>query len=160
MKGITEIIRVAVSDFRGSFRALLVADVLFKIVGALLLAPVVGLALAAFVALSGDEIVADEHILSFFLSPLGLVALIVASAASLAIVALEQAWLMAVATGSRGPLNPVPVLRLTVRIVVRVMVLALPFLAAAGLVAVVLLGEHDINYYLSERRRSGWRRPW
>ena len=43
-----------------------------------------------------------------------------------------------------------------VRLVVRVLLLTLPFLAVGGAIAWVLLTEYDINYYLSERPSEFW----
>jgi len=44
----------------------------------------------------------------------------------------------------------------SVRLVVRVLLLTLPFLAAAGAVALVLLTDYDINYYLTTRPPEFW----
>jgi glycerophosphoryl diester phosphodiesterase len=48
-------------------------------------------------------------------------------------------------------------LRLSTRVFLRLVVLALPFLAAAGIVWLTLLRGHDINYYLAEHPPE-WRR--
>lgn len=37
------------------------------------------------------------------------------------------------------------------RLVVRVLLLTLPFLAIAGAIALLLLTDYDINYYLNEQ---------
>jgi glycerophosphoryl diester phosphodiesterase len=41
--------------------------------------------------------------------------------------------------------------RLTLRIFIRVLAIAIPFVAVGGLVALLLLREHDINFYLAEQ---------
>jgi len=80
----------AFHDFGRAWRELLATDVLYKVLAFGILTPLVGIALRAFVSTSGNSVLADTDIL-FFLSPVGLLALVVLSALSLAIVALEQA---------------------------------------------------------------------
>ena len=86
----------AFHDFGRAWRELLATDVLYKVLAFGILTPLVGIALRAFVSTSGNSVLADTDILLFFLSPVGLLALVVLSALSLAIVALEQACLMTV----------------------------------------------------------------
>jgi glycerophosphoryl diester phosphodiesterase len=109
-------------------------------------------------------VLADEDILFFFLSPVGLAALVVFGAVSIAIVTLEQACLMAIGLGEArnlyvratgalifGAHKAWPIARLALRIFIRVLLIALPFLGTCGLVYLLLLREHDINFYLAEQ---------
>jgi glycerophosphoryl diester phosphodiesterase len=50
----------------------------------------------------------------------------------------------------------VPILSLSVRLVVRVLALVVPFLALAAATAWLALTAHDINFYLTERPPAFW----
>ena len=76
---------------------LLVADVLTKLVVLAMVAPATALALRLFLLLAGrGDVVADEEILSFALSPVGLATLLSVGALVLAAVFLEHATLIVV----------------------------------------------------------------
>jgi glycerophosphoryl diester phosphodiesterase len=156
-------------DFRLTWPQLLTTDLAYKLVAFVLLTPLVSLALRVFVSTSGSAVLADTDILFFVLSPIGLVALVVVAAVSLAIVGLEQACLMVIGFGATrdtrvgltqalwyGARHAVSVLHLTSRIVLRVLLIAAPFLAAGGIVYLALVSKHDINYYLAEKPPIFW----
>ena len=169
MKEIRLLVAGAWSDFRRTWPALIATDVLYKALAFVLLTPLVGLALRLLVSTSGTSVLADTDILFFVLSPIGVVTLIVVGAVGLAIVSLEQACLMTIGFGAvhdkrirysdalRYGARRVPrVLDLTVRIVVKALLIASPFLLAGGLVYLVLLTDFDINYYLNEKPPAFW----
>lgn len=144
-------------------------DLAYKIIALVLLTPAMALLTRAFVTFSGKPGIADTDILAFFLTPLGLVAFIAFAAASLAIGALELGGLMTVGLGARAErgvdfraaltfvaLRSAGVVELTARIVARCLLIAVPFLAAAGLIYGTLLGEFDINFYLAEKPPAFW----
>jgi glycerophosphoryl diester phosphodiesterase len=154
----------AVGDFLRAWPRLLAADVVYKVIAFILLTPLVSFALKLFMASKGSSVLADQDILFFVLSPVGLMALVVVGAVSLAILTLEQSCLMAIGFAETrdlhvrtvdalwyGARRSWPVLRLTFRIFVRVLLVALPFLAVSGAFYLLLLGEHDINFYLARR---------
>jgi glycerophosphoryl diester phosphodiesterase len=154
----------ALAAFRTAWRELLAADILYKLLAVVLLLPTVALGLRVFLGLSGSSVKADQDILYFFLSPVGAVTLVVIAAGAIAVTALEVASLMTIGLGAREAARvSVPdalrfslarawsVIQVAGRLVVRVVLLALPFLAAAALVAWWLLQDHDINYYLANR---------
>jgi hypothetical protein len=154
----------AVGDFLRAWPRLLAADMAYKIIAFVILTPLVSLTLKLFMASKRSSVLADQDILFFVLSPVGLAALVVVGAVSLAILVLEQACLMAIAFGETrdlhvrttdalwyGACRSWPVVMLALRIFIRVLLIALPFLAVGGLVYLLLLGEHDINFYLAER---------
>ena len=160
----TSVFFAAVGDFFRAWPRLLTTDVIYKLVAFVVLTPLVGGALRLFLSTSGSAVVADEDILSFVLSPIGLTTLVLIGAVTLAIVALEQACLMAIGFGETrghrvtvagalwyGARHAWSILVLTLRIFVRALLIALPFLIAGGVVYLVLLRAHDINYYLAER---------
>lgn len=157
-------VTLAVRDLRRAWLQLLITDVAYKIVAFTVLLPLAGLTLQVFLALSGNSVVADEDILRFALSPVGLLGLLTAAVLMGGIVAFEQACLMtigfAAAHGRRlgfvqalsfAGRRAVPVLLVAAQIVVRTLLLAAPFLAAATLIYLRTLSEFDINYYLTER---------
>jgi glycerophosphoryl diester phosphodiesterase len=167
--GLGHVIAGAWSDGKRTWLRLLTADAIYKLAAFVILTPLVGLALNAFLSLSGRSVLADQDILFFVLSPVGLVTLIVVAAASLAILAVEQATLMTLCFGaargarvsagaalSVGVRHLGSILRITRRMVTRGLLLAAPFLAAGGLVYGLLLREHDINFYLSNRPPEFW----
>ncbi len=152
------------SGFGTAWRELLAADILYKLLAVALLLPTVALGLRLFLGLSGDAVKADTDILFFFLSPVGAVTLIVIAAGIIAVTALEIACLMTIAMGAREAARVSvpdalryslsrawPVIRVAARLVIRVLLIALPFVIAAAAVAWWLLTEHDINFYLSNR---------
>lgn len=137
-----------------------------RLVVAALMLPLAGLALGLALRWSGDAALTDQDIARFLLSPAGALGalaaagvLIVAAVLDLALMtaalrhpvprlwrALARAWRMVLPRLGA-------VFGLAVRLVLRVLMLAAPFLLAAGAVAALALGRHDINYYLS------WRPP-
>lgn len=159
----------AVITFRRAWPQLVVTAVLYKVVAFALLTPLAGLLLRLLVSTSGSSVVADEEILFFVLSPLGLAGAVLFGGVSLAIVALEQACLMVVAFGAargrriraRAALYYVKsqwqtVLSLAARITASALLVAAPFLVAGGVVYLWLLTEFDINFYLSQKPREFW----
>jgi len=154
----------ALGDFMRAWPQLLATDVIYKIIAFVVLTPLVGGALRIFLSTSGSAVVADQDILYFVLSPIGLITLVVVGTVSLAIVSLEEACLMAIGFGRLrglhvstadalwyGVSHTWSILVLATRILIRVLLIATPFLAAGGLLYLLLLGNHDINYYLAER---------
>lgn len=159
----------AMRDFLRTWPRMFATDFVFKLVAFALLTPLVGVALRGFVSLSGKSLLADQDILRFVLSPLGIAALIVVAAAVIAIAAFEQAGLLTIAFGAirerhirvGGALwatagHAFSILTITALLVARVLLVAIPFLLAAGVVFWLFLTEFDINYYLTERPTSFW----
>ncbi len=147
-----------------TWQQVLVTHVAYTALAFLVLVPLLGLAGRALMALAGRPVLADQDIAYFLLSPLGTVSLVVVAALAIAIVALESASLMAIAAATGrgrylGTVNALKfaafrtarILSFTARLVIRLLLIVLPFLAAAAAVAWLLLTDYDINYYLSER---------
>ncbi|MEJ2514146.1 MAG: glycerophosphodiester phosphodiesterase [Gammaproteobacteria bacterium] len=147
-----------------SWQQVVVTHLAWTVLALLVLVPLVGLAGRLLMALAGRQVVADQDIAYFLLSPVGLLFLVVVAGLAIAVLALETASLMAIgaATGRGRFLGTTGALKFAVlrggrilsfaaRLVIRVLVTVLPFLAAAAVVAWFLISDHDINYYLSER---------
>ncbi len=158
------VVNHVVSDFRHCWKQLALTDALYKVAAFILLTPLVGILFRVLLAVSGTTVLADQDILFFFLGPLGWLCCIVVGGLWLAIVALEQAALMAVLCAWQKDqrismvaalrfalLNAWPVLQVTARIVGISLLAVAPFLAVAGVTYFTLLTEFDINYYLQQK---------
>ncbi len=152
------------SSLADSWRTLVVADLLYKLVAFVLLTPLFGLMFRSLLAFSGHSVLSDVDIAMFFAGPLGWFCAIVLGAVWLAIVALEQASLLAILaaheTGQKigviGSLRVAAsyapsILYVTGKMIGWSLLVVAPFLLIAGCVYALLLGEYDINYYLNER---------
>lgn len=164
IRDLASIVRPAGSRFRACWRPLALTDLAWKALAVALLSPLTGVLFRALLALGGERVLADQDILLFFAHPVGLAGGVLVGGLVIAIVALEQAALLAVlyaheagrSLGVPAALRFAlahfgPVLRTGARIVAWTVMAIAPFLAALGLVYYVLLGGHDINYYLRER---------
>lgn len=132
--------------------------------GIILFTPLMGFLGRLVLRLSGKPALADMDIAWFMLTPVGMTALILAAGLLIAILAFEQASLMAICAGTIngqriGTLQALrftagragKVFLFTTRLVVRLLIITLPFLAAATAIAWLLITDYDINYYLNEK---------
>ena len=149
---------------RRSFWPLFLTSGFSRVIAFTILAPLVSGLTGLFFARSGRLVIANEEIAEFFLQPIGFFALLVITACSLTLMALEQACLMVllfkVDTGIINRVwssvrhafaRAVGILELALRIVFRILFYSTPFVILAGLIYYVLLAGHDINYYLTIR---------
>ncbi len=149
---------------RSRWSALLGAHLAFAALRIALLVPLVGLVVRSLLALGGRDVVADQDIAWFLLSPLGVVSLVVMTGLALTIFALELAALIVIAAGaiqgrriavleavSWAAAKAGPILLLALRVAAGVLLRLVPFLAVAGAAAWLLITDHDINYYLAAR---------
>jgi glycerophosphoryl diester phosphodiesterase len=161
---VTEIWREALGILRKNIAQIFTTHLAYIALGVILFAPLVGMLGHLLLHLSGKTALSDLDIAWFLLSPPGMVALILMAALLIAILAFEQASLMAISTGSvRGlHIGTLQALHFTARraariflftthLVARVLMITLPFLAAGGAIAWLLLTEYDINYYLTAK---------
>jgi glycerophosphoryl diester phosphodiesterase len=151
------------ADFVTHWRLPFEYQLLVALLGAVALAPLAGWMTNAVVARSGSALVSNFDIARFVLSPWGAIFVLLAAALATAFLLAQFAGLTWIAGHAiarrpltlRNTLRAVLVrqpqlVRLGVRLFVRLTVLALPFLAAAGLVWITTLRGHDINYYLAQ----------
>jgi len=154
---------------RLSWSRLLAADLLAKALGFLVVAPVTALMLRFFASRSGSSVITDEDILFFFLSPAGAAALLVIGVFTFWIVFAEHAVLLTIGYGTiqRGGMTlrsafrivaarAAAIFRLAARLLLTIIAIAIPFLAAAAVTYLVLLTRFDINYYLVVRPAAFW----
>jgi glycerophosphoryl diester phosphodiesterase len=162
-------LRSAVASFVACWKPLALTGIAWKIIAFVALTPLVTVLFRALMMIEGRDVVADQDVLMLFVRPGGLLSAIVLGGMLLAIVALEQAALMAVLYAHAGGRRIVPlvslrfalahawpVLRLNARMVGGTVLASAPFLAALGLTYLGLLADHDINFYLRERPPAFW----
>jgi glycerophosphoryl diester phosphodiesterase len=166
----SRIVREVIRDFAASWRVLVQTDLIYKLTSFTLLTPAALLLLRWALSRTGTQVVADTEIATFFLTTRpGILSLIVVSAALTAITAVEMTSLMAIglapASGRRltvrnalafAASRSLVILRLTANIVTRLIVSLLPFAAVIGAAYWILLRNHDINFYLSQRPPEFW----
>ena len=153
-----------VRSLTASWRTLVAADLLYKLVAFVLLTPLFVALFRCLLMFAGQSVLSDVDIAMFFAGPFGWFCAIVLGAVWLAIVALEQASLLAILAahaqgqkmGAIGSLHFAAghapgVLRVTGRLIGWSLLAIAPFLLVAGSVYYWLLTEYDINYYLNER---------
>ncbi len=92
----TQFVRSFAGSLTASWRSLVAADLLYKLVAFVLLTPLFGALFRSLLTFSGQSVLSDVDIAMFFAGPFGWFCAIVLGAVWLAIVALEQASLLAI----------------------------------------------------------------
>ncbi|HEX6850807.1 MAG TPA: glycerophosphodiester phosphodiesterase [Candidatus Polarisedimenticolaceae bacterium] len=170
MSAFNEVVTGALRDLRLSWRSLALTDLAYKALAFAILTPAVTGLLYWMRSGTSGRVLADADIARFFVTTrVGLVTLLLGSSLLVAITALEVSCLMAIGlAASNGRLlrpraalrfaaaNAWNVLRLAVHMVVRMLVGLVPFLLAGGAAYLLLLREHDINFYLARRPPAFW----
>jgi len=161
--------KISLQRLRLDWRQVFTTHLAYTALGVILFTPLVSVMGRLFLSLSNKPVLADQDIAWFLLSPAGIITLVSLLGLLIAILGFELAALMVMGAGRAQGLSigTLAALRYTtsrshniysfaVRLVVRVLLLTLPFLAAGGAIAWILLTEYDINYYLSERPTEFW----
>ncbi len=143
---------------------MLALHVAFTLAGVIIFAPLVGLTSRLLLRLSGGPALADQDIARFALSPGGFIAMIIFAALLIGIIAFEQSGMMRIALGRARSENvrAVDAVRFTVsrthalflfaaHLAARVLIILLPFLAIGAAVALWLITDYDINFYLAQK---------
>lgn len=130
--------------------------------GVIFFAPITGILGQFLLNLSGQSVLSDLDIAYFFLTPLGILAVILFASLTLTILVFQQASLMAVccATIQGQQMNCITALYFTaqqakkiflfaIRLVLRVLFITLPFSGLALAIVWVMITDYDINYYLA-----------
>jgi glycerophosphoryl diester phosphodiesterase len=160
----------AVGDLRAHWRPVLGWHLIIQLLGLAIFAPIATWIGRHLVLAAGEPVISNFDIVGFVLSPAGATFVVLAAALTVGLLLAEFAghtWIAGHALARRAitttgtvayVLRRLPRLfRLSLRVFVRLVVLALPFLAAAAIVWFATLGEHDINFYLAEEPPE-WRR--
>jgi glycerophosphoryl diester phosphodiesterase len=151
-------------DFAGRWRVVIAWQLLVQLLGFVALAPLSGWLADRIVARSGSDVISNFDIAGFVLSPPGIVFVLLVAGVAISFQISQlagYAWIAGHAIGRRpvtlwGTVGAVVnKLRLLVplggRVLVRVLLLALPFVAIVALVWFTTLAGRDVNYYLAER---------
>jgi len=160
----------ALRGLRANLPTLASTYVLYQGIAFALLTPLLVLLGRLLIHESGSGALADADIAVFLLaSPFGIVALVLVAAIAIGITALQVACLLTIGVaGARGIRLRVRdafahgvsrafrIVRVTAILVVRLILLVLPFVAALGATYWLLLHAHDINYYLSAHPPEFW----
>ena len=146
------------------WRQFLLIHLLATAVSVLVLTPVYTLLSGWLILASGSAALTDQDILFFVLSPTGFGVFLVIAALSATFLVFESALLFMAGLSAQRGLAPslaallryvvarfAPLFRLAVHMVLRMALVALPFLAAGGWVFLRYLTDYDINFYLSQR---------
>ena len=135
-----------------------------RLLAAAVIVPLSGVVLAAALAASGQNVVTDQDIVGFLLTPAGLAAALILVGLSIVASVLDVAVMTdtlrrqehrmhrAVISGLRLFLGRFTGLfAFAVQLVLRVLLIAAPFLLLGAAIAWLALGRYDINYYLTYR---------
>lgn len=147
----------------GAWQPLLAIHLCFLLGSAVVFTPLTSLLIQLMVSLSGQQALSDTEIASFLLSPTGAVMGVLLASLLLFFAVMEYAAMLvsvhAVQLGQKASLvtslarlivcGPA-LLRLAMRIIVRCIAVAVPFVGLIGLDYWFLLTDNDINYYLAE----------
>ena len=161
--------QTVLAELRNARQLVFLVHVVFTVLGFVVFSPLITGIGRLLVTVSGQPALDDQDIIYFFLTPLGMLAMILVLSLLAAVVVFEQAALMRVAAGTKhGQLTGlIEVLAFTLakirrlfgfalRLVVRVFLLTAPFLAVAYGIAQLLITDYDINYYLDQKPVEFW----
>ena len=151
------------ADFRSHWREALGFHVVIQLLGLAIFTPMTTWIGRRLVLASGEPVISNFDIAAFVLSPIGAFGVMLVAALTLSLLLAEFAGLSYVAERAIARrdvslaatmafvLGKLPQLTLlSARVFLRLVLLALPFLAAAGAVWFAVLRGHDVNYYLAE----------
>jgi glycerophosphoryl diester phosphodiesterase len=168
VSSLTKIIAVLCRDLsrvlRKSIGQIFTTHLSYVALGMALFTPLVGVIGQFLLGLSGQSVLSDLDIAYFFLTPFGMAALILFAALLMTILVFELASLMAISAGSVQGLHigimsalyftakrAKRIFFFAIRLIIRVLVIVLPFLAVCIAIAWLLITDYDINYYLTEK---------
>ena len=136
----------------------------YTILGFMIFIPLLGFLGQFMLKLSGNEVLSDMQIAGFIFSPLGFVSFLIIFALTVTIIIFEQVSMQAVAVVKLKEEHITAISSISFalrhvkqiflfsnRLILRLLIIMLPFLALSGLVAFFFISEHDINYYLSQK---------
>ncbi|QQL44362.1 glycerophosphodiester phosphodiesterase family protein [Sulfuriroseicoccus oceanibius] len=149
---------------RGAWRPMLTVHIAVLLLSALLFTPITAATVRTLVSLSGRAALSDTEIASFLLNPAGAIAALAITSIALTIAILDYAALMTtawalhrgepatlMATAARIRGTAPALVKLALRLILRCLAAALPFIAGIGATYWGLLRHNDINYYLAEQ---------
>jgi len=161
--------KTSLQRLQQAWRQVFTVHLTYTVLGFILFTPLVAVIGRLLLSLSNQPALADQDIIWFLLSPTGMVAIILLAGLIITILAVEQATLMTLAASNAQGSNigSMAALRYTaahapgiftfaLRLVLRVLMLTLPFIATSSAIAWFLLTDYDINYYISRQPIEFW----
>ena len=158
-----------VTALRENWRVFLGIHVAANVVSILLLVPLCTMLAGFLILTSGDVALTDEDILVFAMSPVGFLAVLLIAALFMTLLVFEQAAMFLAgfhATAGRSVsalrlghylLQRLwPLFRFALRMLLRALLVAAPFVAVAALIVYRYLTDFDINFYLTEKPPVLW----
>jgi len=170
------VLRIFFDDTRALLRAVIrdrwpivSTHLVYTIIGLVIFFPAIGLVARLALTLSGKTALTNMDILFFALRPLGAVTLVLLGALFLFVFAFEQAALSTIAMGAQSASHITasgairhslrqanPLLGFAWRLLIRLLLITLPFVVVAAGVFLSLLTEYDINFYLKTKPPEFW----
>ena len=164
-------IKAMLADVLGSYRQamqrfgpFLAVHVFFRLVSAGILVPVIGVLAAVAISISGQSALTDQDIAHFLVTPAGgivgltmLSLLLVSSVLDVAMMTVilrsgQLHTLAALATAIGFILRAITALaRFAANLLIRLLVISIPFLLFSLTIYLLLLQDYDINYYISNK---------
>lgn len=136
----------------------------YAVLEVLIFVPLLGIIAELILKMSGKDVLSDLQIVGFIFSPLGFVSAVIFFALIITIIIFNQASMQAVAVAklkqehitalssiSFALKNAKTIFLFSNRLILRLLLLMLPFLALAALLGYLLITEHDINFYLTQQ---------
>ena len=159
----------AIRDFQRHAGTFVAYGILLKILNAAVIAPLLALLYAGIVRWGGDHVLSNEEIFEFFLTPVGVLALVALLMTASTTTMTEQAGIMIIFANKRARrpmhslralsamLRKLPgILTLNMLRAVAVLLCAVPFAAiGAGYYSLYLSG-YDLNYLVQVRPAPFW----
>ncbi len=146
-------------QFRWPF---LLAHLLARMLVLAIITPVASLLLSLAIATSGQSALTDQDIAYFLLTPAGLAAALAVSCLFIGAAVLDVALMTSILrTGRRTAAavlghglrcvtsHLIALLGFSLHLILRILLLVAPFLAAAAIIAAYATTQYDINYYLT-----------
>lgn len=158
------------SSYREALRfwlPLVAAHLYVRLISAALLFPLIGAILALAISFSDQPALTDQDIARFLLTPAGLIGGLVVGSFIIVAAVFDLAFMTAVfRSGERSAWRAVQaaadfvfssfprLLSVAGELLLRVLLVSIPFLVVAAIPAALVLREFDINYYLANRPPS------
>ncbi len=166
-------LHTAFGDFRRTWVQLLIVGLLTSALGVIVATPLFGGLLSLFLLTADDHVLTDTGIAAFVASPLGVFAVVLIGTIWLGIFLAEMSLGIVIGFGAAEDrrVTYLDALRyvlgkrrrcveLALRFLGVVLLVVLPLLAALGGVYLLLLSDHDINFYLARRPPEFVRAVW
>jgi glycerophosphoryl diester phosphodiesterase len=164
-----ELIKTTFSQFRMVWRQVVAVHLMYVGLSIVVFAPLLGVLGQALLKLSGKPALADMDLLVFALSPAGMLAFSVFAAVAIVISAFELASLMAigVANANGKPIGVAAslsfsfsrithIFQFAAWLILRLIIIVVPFIIVSGAVAFFLITDYDINFYLAVQPPAFW----